>query len=205
MNIGRDDTVVGGRKAQECLSWLVVRKSLMRLFLLITVYFSLITVFTGCQKEGAPPQPPAAEVKKEAPKPEAVPIAGEAKKEEKAPPKADEVKPQRNPFKTFIVKSTDRPPVVTPKTPLQRYELEQLKLVAIIWGINSSIATLEAPDGKGYQIKKGDLVGSRDGRVKRIEKDRVIVEERFTEASGEVVINEFEIKLPLPKEEEGLR
>ncbi|MDP2681577.1 MAG: pilus assembly protein PilP [Deltaproteobacteria bacterium] len=158
----------------------------------------------GCQ-QGAPPQPPAAEVKKEAPKPETVPIAGEAKKEEKAPPKADEVNPQRNPFKTFIVKATERPSVVAPKTPLQRYELEQLKLVAIMWGINSPAAMVETPDGKGYSIKKGYLIGNREGRVKRIEKDRVIVEERFTEARGEVVTNEFEIKLPLPKGEEELR
>ncbi len=172
---------------------------------LVTLCLVTLCMLAGCQQEGAPPQPPAAEVKKEAPKSEVVPVAGEAKKEEKAPPKADEVKSQRNPFKTFIVKSTDRPPVVTPKTPLQRYELENLKLVAIMWGINSPVAMVEAPDGKGYKIKKGDLVGSREGRVKRIEKDRVIVEERFTEASGEVVTNEFEIKLPLPKEEEGLR
>ena len=175
---------------------------------LVTLYLAalcLMTLCVGCQQEGAPPQRPAAEVKKEVPKPETVPIAGEAKKEEKAPPKADEVKSQRNPFKTFIVKSTDRPTVVTPKTPLQRYELDQLKLVAVMWGINSPVAMVEAPDGKGYKIKKGDLIGSREGRVKRIEKDRVIVEERFTDASGEVVTNEFEIKLPLPKGEEELR
>ena len=200
MEIRRQNTVVSG----QCS---VVRKGLTRLilFLLVTVHFSLITVFTGCQQEGAPPKPPAAEVKKEATKSEVAPVAGEAKKEEKAPPKADEVKPQRNPFKTFIVKSTDRPPVVTPKTPLQRYELEHLKLVAIMWGINSPVAMVETPDGKGYSIKKGYLIGNREGRVKRIEKDRVIVEERFTEAGGEVVTNEFEIKLPMPKGEEELR
>ena len=181
-------------------------RNLSFLLLLFTVHCSLFTVLTGCQQQGAPPQPPAAQVKKEALQHEAAPLVAETeKKEEKSPPKADEVKPPRNPFKTFIVKATERPSVVAPKTPLQRYELEQLKLVAIIWGINSPVAMIEAPDGKGYKIKKGDLVGSREGRVKRIEKDRVIVEERFTEANGEVVINEFEIKLPLPKEEEELR
>ena len=198
------NTVVSGQ-------WSVVRKGLMRLvlFLLVTVHWSLFTILTGCQQEGAPPQPPAIQAKKEAPKPEAAPPVAETKKEEtkeeKSPPKADEVKPQRNPFKTFIVKATERPAVVAPKTPLQRYELEQLKLVAIMWGLNSPAAMVETPDGKGYSIKKGDLIGNREGRVKRIEKDRVIVEERFTEAGGEVITNEFEIKLPLPKGEEELR
>ena len=173
------------------------------LFCLLYSVFCIL-FFIGCQ-QGAPPQPTAAQTKKEAPKPEAAPLVAEAIKEENAPPKADEVKPQRNPFKTFIVKATERSSVVAPKTPLQRYELEQLKLVAIMWGINSPAAMVETPDGKGYSIKKGDLIGSREGRVKRVEKDRVIVEERFTEAGGEVVTNEFEIKLPLPKGEEELR
>lgn len=163
-----------------------------------------LLLLVGCQKEGAPPQPPAAQVKKEAPKLEAAPTVTEIK-EEKAPPKADEVKPLRNPFKTFIVKATERSAVVAPKTPLQRHELDQLKLVAIIWGVNSPAAMVETPDGKGYSIKKGDLIGNREGRVKRIEKDRVIVEERFTPAGGEVVTNEFEIKLPLSKGEEEVR
>ena len=92
-----------------------------------------------------------------------------------------------------------------PKTPLQKYEVEQLKLVAIIWGINSPIAMVEAPDGKGYKLKKGDLIGNRDGKVKRIEKDRVVVEEQSTETSGEIRVSEFEIKLPLPAGEEEIR
>jgi len=193
---------IRGRKKQKCLSWSGVWIRNLLSCLLYSVFCLLF--FTGCKQEGAPP-PPVAVVKKETPKPEPASIAGEAKNEEKASPQTDKLKSQRNPFKTFIVKSTDRPTVVTPKTPLQRYELDNLKLVAVMWGMNSPIAMVEAPDGKGYKIKKGDLVGSRDGRVKRIEKDRVIVEERFTEANGEVVTNEFEIRLPLPKEEEETR
>jgi len=163
-----------------------------------------ILFFTGCQ-QGAPPEPPAAQVKKETAKPEVAPPVAETKKEEAKEAKETEAKPPRNPFKTFIVKATDRSATAVPKTPLQKHELEQLKLVAIIWGVNSPAAMVETPDGKGYSIKKGDLIGNREGRVKRIERDRVIVEERFTEAGGEVITNEFEIKLPLPKGEEELR
>ncbi len=173
---------------------------------LFTVYCLLFTVFIGCQQGGAPSQPqaPAAsQTKKEAPKPAATLPAEEVKAEKKEAAAVD-VK-QKNPFKPFIAKATDKPAVVVPKMPLQKYELEQLKLVAIMWGMNGSIAMVEAPDGKGYSVKKGDLIGNKDGRVKRIDKDRVVVEEKFTEAGGETTSSEFEIKLPLPKGEEEVR
>lgn len=128
----------------------------------------------------------------------------EAKKEEKKQEPLLEKK-QRNPFKPFITKVTEKAAIVVPKTPLQKYELDQLKLVAIMWDMNGSVAMVETPDGKGYSVKKGDLIGNRDGRVKRINKDIIVVEERFTEPTGEVTASEFILKLPLPKGEEELR
>ncbi len=173
---------------------------------LFTVYCSLLTVFTGCQQGGTPSQPqtPAAsQAKKEAPKPAATLPAEEVKAEKKETAAVD-VK-QKNPFKTFIVKLADKPAAAVRKMPLQKYELEQLKLVAVMWGMNGSFAMLEAPDGKGYSVKKGDLIGTRDGKVKRIDKDQVVIEERFTDVGGELSTSEFIIKLPLPKGEEELR
>lgn len=167
--------------------------------LLFTVYCSLFSVVTGCE-QSPPPPAPAPQAKKEAPK-QAVPAA-EVKEEPKKETAVPDVK-QKNPFKSFITKEIEK--AVVPKTPLQKYELDQLKLIAVMWGMNGSFAMVEAPDGKGFSIKKGDLIGSRGGRVKRIDKDKIIVEERFTEASGETTSAEFEIKLPLPKGEEELR
>lgn len=166
---------------------------------------SCLLLLAGCQQGNTPPQPqqaPPAQVKKEPPQQEAAPASVEVKEEKK---EAVVETRRRNPFKSFIVKATERAAVIVPKTPLQKYEVEQLKLVAIIWGINNPIAMVETPDGKGYKLKKGDLIGNRDGRVKRIEKDRVVVEEQSTEASGEVRVSEFEIKLPLPAGEEEFK
>ncbi|MBI5047326.1 MAG: pilus assembly protein PilP [Deltaproteobacteria bacterium] len=168
---------------------------------------SCILVLAGCQQDSQPPQPQphaAQQVRKEAAKPADTMPSVVEKKEDKKEEAAIELK-QKNPFKPFITKATEKVSVVVPKTPLQKYELDQFKLIAIMWGMNGSIAMIEAPDGKGYSIKKGDLVGSRDGRVKRIEKNKIVVEEKFTEASGETKSSEFEIKLPLPKGEEELR
>lgn len=176
----------------------------MCLFCILTSVFCILFLI-GCQQVAPPqPQPAAApQAKKEAQPQAAAPAAAQIK-EEKKEEVAIDIK-QKNPFKPFITKTTEKAAVAVPKTPLQRYELDQLKVVAIIWGLNGSIAMIEAPDGKGYSVKRGDLIGSRDGRVKRVEKDRIVVEEKFSEAGGEVTTSEFEIKLPLPKGEEELR
>lgn len=176
----------------------------MILFCILASVFCILSL-AGCQQGNTPPQPqqtPPAQVKKEPPQQEAAPASAEVKEEKK---EAVVETRKRNPFKSFIVKATERAAVIVPKTPLQKYEVEQLKLVAIIWGINNPIAMVEAPDGKGYKLKKGDLIGNRDGKVKRIEKDRVVVEEQSTEASGEIRVSEFEIKLPLPAGEEEFK
>jgi type IV pilus assembly protein PilP len=64
-----------------------------------------------------------------------------------------------------------------PLTPLQKIDLSQLKVVGIIIAATGNKALIEDPQGKGYVITKGTYVGANFGRVKRILKDRVIVEE----------------------------
>jgi len=167
-------------------------------FLSLTlIAFSLV----ACKK-GEPPQSAPA-VKMEVvkppspqPLPQEAPIAKVEEKREETTPEWK----KRNPFKPFVVKALERAPeVVEPRVPLQRFEMGQLKLVAIIWGIDSPTAMVEAPDGKGYIIKKGDLIGNRNGVVARVEKDKVIVEERFKNYLGEVQTQEIELKLPQPE------
>ncbi|MBI5286030.1 MAG: pilus assembly protein PilP [Deltaproteobacteria bacterium] len=165
-------------------------------------FVALLMVFasvTACKK-AEPPQSPVPVVKKEAVKPPPAPPqeVKEAKVEEK---KAEEVIPQRkrNPFKPFVVKGVGGPiEVVEPKVPLQRFEMSQLKLVAIVWGIDPPVGMVEAPDGKGYIIKKGDLIGNRNGFVAKVDKDQVVVEERFKDYLGEMQVNEIILKLPQP-------
>ena len=173
-------------------------------FFLASCLLPIISCFlllTGCQQDSQSPQPAAQQAAKESLKPATTPSPAvetkEGKKEEVA---SSDIK-KRNPFKPFLTDLKEKKAVV-PTTPLQKYELDQLKLVAVVWGINGSVAMVEAPDGKGYSVKRGDLIGRRGGRVKRIEKNMVVVEEKFTEATGEGISNEFTIKLPLPKEEE---
>ncbi|RLA86006.1 MAG: hypothetical protein DRG31_01480 [Deltaproteobacteria bacterium] len=90
----------------------------------------------------------------------------------------------RDPFKPFLRKEEPVKPKGVAVSPLQQYELSQLKLVAIIVGDDHNRAMVEDSEGKGYIIRVGDYVGNRFGRVKEILADRVIIEEKYKDVLG---------------------
>jgi type IV pilus assembly protein PilP len=118
-------------------------------------------------------------------------------------------KGKRDPFKPVISKATvgeskrkgERLTLLL--TPLQRYKYNQLKLIGIIWRDDKNIAAamVEDPEGKGYVLKKGTLLGENNGRVINILKDRVIIEEVYRNNSGKIKTRTASLKLH--KSEEG--
>lgn len=67
--------------------------------------------------------------------------------------------------------------ICIPHTPLQKVDLSQLKLVGIIRASSGNKAMVEEASGKGYVIEKGTFIGINCGRVGRILKDLVIIDE----------------------------
>ena len=110
---------------------------------------------------------------------------------------------KRDPFQPFIAMQTPVKPVEEeiPVTPLQQYDLSQLKLVAILVGKEGGRAMVEDTEGKGYVIEKGVYVGRRFGKVKAVLKDRVIIEERYKDYMGKVKSKEIILRLHPPGEE----
>lgn len=108
---------------------------------------------------------------------------------------------KRDPFKSFLseMEATASSVLTRCNTPLGRYELEQLRLVAVVTGLEDPVAMVEAPNGVGYAVRRGACMGKNGGVVAAIR-------------SGEVVVNEWAIKadgsrdrtqtlLRLPKEQ----
>ena len=85
-----------------------------------------------------------------------------------------------------------------PRTPLERIDISQLKLVGIILASSGNRALVEESSGKGYVIKKGTYIGTNAGRVSDIKKDMVIVEEEYEDVFGKLKVQKKEIKLPKP-------
>ncbi|HUL36283.1 MAG TPA: pilus assembly protein PilP [Thermodesulfobacteriota bacterium] len=106
-----------------------------------------------------------------------------------------------DPFRPFIELTPARVPRAVPLTPLQKYDISQLKLVAIISTPEGNVALIEDGTKKGYFLKKGTWIGKNDGKVTKIHKDRVIVEEVYQDVFGQMKKNE--ITLMLHKAEEG--
>ena len=82
-----------------------------------------------------------------------------------------------------------------PRTPLEKIELSQLKLVATVRAPSGNRALVEDASGKGYIIKRGTYVGMNSGSVVEITKDRVVVEEEVETTLGETNIQKRELKL----------
>lgn len=85
-----------------------------------------------------------------------------------------------------------------PKTPLEKIDLGQLKLVAIITALAGNRALVEESSGKGYIIKEGTYIGLNSGKVVGIKADKVLVEEEFEDIYGKPVTQKKEITLPKP-------
>ena len=173
--------------------------------MLITFLF-LLGGCGGGTPSSSPPtktKSPAVEKKKEG----TAQVAEKKEPEKKEPDKAEAVysynptgKP--DPFKPFIqLTPVKKGSGSFPLTPLQKFDISQLKLVAIISTPEGNIALVEDATGKGYFLKKGTLVGKNDGKVTKIFKDKVIIEEVYQDVLGQTKTNE--ISLSLHKVEEG--
>jgi len=167
-------------------------------FNLMWMIAGLFFLMAACGGETVPPSPP----KEGVPKPVAKKAEPVAVAEKKEPGKKQEAAYQYSPagkpdpFKPFIQLTPVRELTRTaPLTPLQKYDLSQLKLVAIIASREGNVAMVEDSAGKGYFVKKGTEIGKNDGKVTKILKDRVIIEELYPEKN--------EVTIFLHKIEEG--
>jgi type IV pilus assembly protein PilP len=156
-------------------------------------------------------EPPAPAAPPPAPVPRAAPTAApvpDVPRGDEAPEQAFAYDPTglRDPFEPFIrleeKKPQAKPQVFVPRTPLQRYALEEIRLVGVVWAEgNRSVALVEDPEGKGYMVGGGVLIGDRGGRIIRIHPDRVDVEERFVDLFGEENVKVMTMTLRKPEGE----
>jgi type IV pilus assembly protein PilP len=163
----------------------------------------LLALIAGCSDSGqAPPAPSTPIAVKPAQKP--ITPAPPTILVEKKPQPEYSYNPagRRDPFAPIISKeekkekSRDLPP-------LQRYDLYDFKLAGIVWGGFGYNAMVEAPDGKGYLVRVGTIIGPNRGVVKKISADKMIIEEKFKNFSGETERKELVIELR--KKQEGMQ
>ncbi len=109
---------------------------------------------------------------------------------------------RRDPFAPIIMKE-ERKAKAGERPPLERYGLFEFKLTGVIWQGFGYNALVEGPDGKGYVVKVGTIMGPNKGVVKKITQDRIVVQEKFKTFSG--VTERKEIVIELRKKQEGMQ
>ncbi len=89
---------------------------------------------------------------------------------------------------TKKAKTGDRPP-------LERHNITEFKLAGIVWGGFGYNAMLEGPDGKGYFVRVGTLLGPNGGVIKKITQNTMIIEEKFKTYTGDTERKEIVVEL----------
>jgi type IV pilus assembly protein PilP len=105
---------------------------------------------------------------------------------------------KRDPFRPFFIDELgeEKGKKEEKLTELQKYEIDQLKLVAILSGTSQPEAMFEDPRGMGWTVSVGTPIGKNGGRVQKIKKDEVVILEEFRDATGKKITNPLIVKLP---------
>ncbi len=79
---------------------------------------------------------------------------------------------------------------------LERYPVEQYKLVGVITGADRLRAIIQDPSGKTHFVSERMKIGTRRGVIREIRADSVIVREKMVNVLGKEEPSDSEIRLP---------
>ena len=90
---------------------------------------------------------------------------------------------KRDPFRPFDFspKESERDDL----TPLERYDIGQLKLTAVLDGFEEPTAVVENAAGRGFTVKRGAKIGPNGGVITEVLKDKLVIVETTTDYTGE--------------------
>lgn len=93
---------------------------------------------------------------------------------------------KRDPFKPFrIIRSKQVEKAEIPLEPLQRWEVDRLQIVGILWDVKTPRAMIKDPDGAVYTVTKNSKIGRNEGYVSAIrEGELVIVETKYEDGKS---------------------
>lgn len=110
---------------------------------------------------------------------------------------------RRDPFAPIVSRENKQSAQSSGLPPLERYTISEFKMTGILWGGFGYNAMLEGPDGKGYFVHVGSLIGPNRAVVKKITQDSLVLEEKFKNYMG--ADDRREIIMNLRKKQEGMQ
>ena len=102
-----------------------------------------------------------------------------------------------DPFTPLAVVDEKPPPPPEELPPLQKLELSQIKLVAVVIADEKTRALVEDSTGMGYIIRMGTEIGppQKNGKVIEIEPDKVVIAQETKDYMGNMKEQKYELKL----------
>lgn len=148
----------------------------------------------ACEEQAPPPAPTAPRKARPSPAPTAAVAAAPA-----APAYVYGYNPvgKRDPFRSPALepRALSEDMVSACSEPLCQFDLEQLKLVAVITGDANPIAMVEDPYGRGHVVRRNTRLGKKGGKATQILRESVTVTEYFAGADGKVMSNPVSLEL----------
>lgn len=103
---------------------------------------------------------------------------------------------RRDPFRPFTLSLHADVEETEIVSPLQRYELPQLRLAGVVLAMRPPRAMLQDNAGMGFIVTPGTPIGRRHGVVKAIEPRRIVVEEQVLDYYGNQQPKDVVIEMP---------
>ncbi|MBI5143053.1 MAG: pilus assembly protein PilP [Nitrospirae bacterium] len=154
-------------------------------FMLSAMILASITAMPGCKEKKAA-QPVAQPTGTSAPAPKFDPSTKEGKPREIIAymPGA------RDPFKSLLKTGKDidlqKKERRSGVPPLEGFDIASLKVIGIVLSPSGNMAMITTPDGKGFTVREGAKIGINNGRIVKIQPDKIQVTEMIANYRGEV-------------------
>jgi type IV pilus assembly protein PilP len=165
------------------------------------VFFIILLSFVGigCKDKVVPGKGSVAN------KPAATSSAASAKVQQEEPKVEKEVyiydpKGRRDPFLSLVQVAKPRTERKKGASPIENYDVDEIKIIAIAWDSQQYYALITLPDNKSYTIRRGMTLGLNNGKVAEITKDTMLISEQVKDYKGQTKTKDTTLRLR--KEEE---
>lgn len=102
---------------------------------------------------------------------------------------------KRDPFRSFEWERPDRRDEDELRGPLERFDISQLSVVAVVWKTGNARALIKDPSGQSYIVGEGARIGKNEGRVITIDDNLVVVKETYVDYLGQETTKDIEMRI----------
>jgi Tfp pilus assembly protein PilP len=79
--------------------------------------------------------------------------------------------------------------------PLEKFDLGQLDLVAVVWRTDNAKALVMDPSGQSYIVGNGTRIGKNEGQVISIGDNAMVVKETYVDHLGNKSTKDIEMRI----------